>query len=964
MNHITLLKRGWMLLLFALPVSLASYGQAVFEEEFTNGIPATWTIQDVDGQTPDPNVAQFTDAWIGAADFDNTTDTVAMSTSWYSPPGTADDWLMTPAVNLTSNNIIRWEEEAQDANYTDGYELYITTAIAGATPTPADFLGANGAMIFTTPGASGAVWTEEMVDLQALGYNNQTVYFAWRNNSNNQFVLMINNVFVGVPMIPIQFDASVEEILVNEYTQMKLSHNNPIEFGGEVKSLGVGTITNVVVTVDVFDGPTLVHTASSAPIGSIPPGDSASFTIPPYVPIDTGVHIINYSVALTENDTVTTNNSAITGLFISPTIYARDNGNVIGSLGIGAGNGGELGQDFEIPVGDSLTSVQFRLNNTSILDGQMVYATVREMVADSPTTALITTDTFTIDTSIHPTILNLELDIAGGAVFLPAGRYAITINEPDDTSATAYNVALAYTSAVHTPNTTHLDWPTNPQGAWSHNEDFNFPFSYLLRANFDPQLPPPPPTCTLVIDTATSTNISCNGAGDGTAMVMASGGIGMVSYNWNNGDTTAMIDSLSASSYVIIVNDSLGCADTATVVVTEPALMSISGSTTQPTCPGDQGCVMVMVDSGAQGAVNFLWSTGDTTAQVCGLVGGAYSVVVTDAAGCTANFTVSLIDATPMAISFIGTPPTCLGSPDGQVEAEVTLNQGPVSYLWSNGDTTATADDLLAGDVWVTVTDSAGCTASDTTTLLDPVQMVINFTETPISCNGEADGGLVADVSFNQGPVTYVWSHSAAETTNTVTGLVASNYTLTVTDSAGCLVSASALLGEPDALVASTTGTDVTIMGGTDGSATATVTGGTPPYTYLWDDPNAQTTDAATGLAAGTYEVTVTDSNGCTTTATQMVADGPNSIFDPVSGISINAYPNPIVNNLRLSIMLTSADEVNLQVLNPLGQVIYTYNQSNVTEMTHDIASDEWASGIYHVVVSTNAGKVTYKVTK
>jgi hypothetical protein len=194
----TFTKTLWAALIAVIGFGQTANSQIIFSEDFVNGIPGTWMTIDNDGLTINANVsAQFgaTSSWIGAADYDNTVDTVAMSTSWFDPAGTADDWLISPSIALTSNNTLAWQEEAQDPNYLDTYEVRISTT----TPTIGGFM-ANPALL-TVGGASGGAWAPQTVDLQAAGYANQNVYLAWRNNSNDMFVLMIDDIVISAPVV-------------------------------------------------------------------------------------------------------------------------------------------------------------------------------------------------------------------------------------------------------------------------------------------------------------------------------------------------------------------------------------------------------------------------------------------------------------------------------------------------------------------------------------------------------------------------------------------------------------------------------------------------------------------------------------------------------------------------------------------------------------------------------------------
>jgi hypothetical protein len=171
------------------------------------------------------------------------------------------------------------------------------------------------------------------------------------------------------------------------------------------------------------------------------------------------------------------------------------------------------------------------------------------------------------------------------------------------------------------------------------------------------------------------------------------------------------------------------------------------------------------------------------------------------------------------------------------------------------------ATGLAAGDYSVTVTDANGCEATATVTITQPDIIELTVSGVDPLCFGGNDGEASVSASGGTAPYTYLWSDG--QTTQAATGLTAGTYTVTVTDANDCSVSESVTLTEPTELLADVVAGSIDCFGESDATATVTATGGTPPYTYLWDDPASQTTATAVGLSAGTYQVTVTDSQGC-----------------------------------------------------------------------------------------------------
>ncbi|MBK8845740.1 MAG: T9SS type A sorting domain-containing protein [Bacteroidetes bacterium] len=188
-------------------------------------------------------------------------------------------------------------------------------------------------------------------------------------------------------------------------------------------------------------------------------------------------------------------------------------------------------------------------------------------------------------------------------------------------------------------------------------------------------------------------------------------------------------------------------------------------------------------------------------------------------------------------------------------------------YSWSNGTTNQNATGLSAGTYTVTVTDCNGCINTGSFTVNEPALLTASCSGMDITCFGANDG--TASVTASGGVLNYTYSWSNGDTNSSITGLSAGNYCVTVTDANGCTASCCYLVAEPALVQISLTPTNVTCLGGSDGAINATVTGGTPVYTYLWS--NAQTDAMASGLMSGTYTVTVTDANGCTATASATI---------------------------------------------------------------------------------------------
>jgi hypothetical protein len=438
--------------------------QVIFSEDFQQGIPATWTLINADGLTPSANVAYVTDAWIGREDIVvNASDSVAISTSWYSPAGASDDWLITPAINITANNLLKWEANAPDAAYPDGYEVRISTT----TPTTAGFL-ANPALL--TIAAENSTWTNRTLDLEAAGYSNQTVYLAWRNTSFDKFILMVDSVIVEVATT---YDVAISDPAPQEYTIIPLPQVSAIGTNGLIKNVGASTVTNATMTVNVYDGAMAnIYTASSTP-ATILAGDSIVANVAGYIPTLPDNYMVEMITSITEADAVATNDTLRYALSVSDSVYARDDSNISIALGInGTGNFGELGQQYTITTPDELTSVSAFINGNLTHYGKPLYCKIYEVTNGTIGTLISTTDTIAMDS----VPFFYTLPISGGSLMV-SDTFAIMAIE--DTLVN--NLALGGSNNIFTPNTA---WASINGGAFATIESLGFNISFVLRANF------------------------------------------------------------------------------------------------------------------------------------------------------------------------------------------------------------------------------------------------------------------------------------------------------------------------------------------------------------------------------------------------------------------------------------------------------------------------------------------------
>ncbi len=236
-----------------------------------------------------------------------------------------------------------------------------------------------------------------------------------------------------------------------------------------------------------------------------------------------------------------------------------------------------------------------------------------------------------------------------------------------------------------------------------------------------------------------------------------------------------------------------------------------------------------------------------------------------------------------LTISPTITAVACYGQSTGSVALTTTGGTPNYTYVWNNGQNTATATNLLAGTYQVTVTDASGCLSTASETVTQPAApLSASVTTTNVTCYGLSNGAV--NLTAGGGTTNYTYHWTGGATTQNLTGIPAATYTVTVTDAHGCAATASATVTQPSAaLSASATATNATCSGLSNGAVSLTASGSTTNYTYNWT--GGYTTPNLSGVAAGTYTVTITDAHSCTATASATVSQ-PSAIVATTSAVN------------------------------------------------------------------------------
>ncbi len=312
--------------------------------------------------------------------------------------------------------------------------------------------------------------------------------------------------------------------------------------------------------------------------------------------------------------------------------------------------------------------------------------------------------------------------------------------------------------------------------------------------------------------------------------------------------------------------------------------VNATASATNVLCNGDANGSISLTVAGATAPVSYQWDNGMTMQNPTGLAAGTYCVTVNDANNCPANTCVTINEPTALNSNTTSVGTSCNGN-DGEATVTVTGGTPPYSYQWSDGQTNATATGLVIGTYSVLITDANNCTFQDVAAVADACNCAVNATAsaTNVLCNGDANGSISLTVAGATAPVSYQWDNGM--TMQNPTGLAAGTYCVTVNDANNCPANTCVTITEPTALNIATAGTDASCAGN-DGTASATVAGGTAPYSYQWDDAATQTTATATGLAPGAYIVIITDVNNCSLQEIAIVQDACSCAVNAVASAS------------------------------------------------------------------------------
>lgn len=493
------MKKVYSLILFFLAlIPNQVYSQVFFSEDF-NGIPgstsggagtykfpAGWLLRNVDNLTPASQVAFVNEAWERREDFrDNVADSAAFSNSFYSPGGAADDWMWTPTISIPAgfpNARLSWWAKTYDPDYRDGYEVRIMVAPnepSGGTGDLGNQVSAS-TLLFSISAEGNHSWTKREVDLAA--YMGKSVRIAFRNNSNDKFLLLIDDVVVESV---IYYDLAITEPYQTTFTRTPVGQKIPLYFQSKILNNGVENVTGAFIEAKVYNQyDQLIFTSNSSAINLSRRSTSQLLKVKnPFIPTLPGEYTVRIKTVLPNfTDEKPGNDEFVQTFQITQTEFARDDNNSISNLGIDSGTIGYLGTSYPINTSSELSDVSVYLTQTVEPGNSMkIGAAVFRIQNGKPTTQLAVTPQKTLSSSDvdgakwHHFLLSPSLNLSAGDTILAA---AVEVDKV---------LSIGQTATIYRDKSVFAKWPGSPGADWTPIESFGSQFKHplMVRANFE-----------------------------------------------------------------------------------------------------------------------------------------------------------------------------------------------------------------------------------------------------------------------------------------------------------------------------------------------------------------------------------------------------------------------------------------------------------------------------------------------
>lgn len=359
-------------------------------------------------------------------------------------------------------------------------------------------------------------------------------------------------------------------------------------------------------------------------------------------------------------------------------------------------------------------------------------------------------------------------------------------------------------------------------------------------------------------------NVSCSGDSTGQIDINVKGGVPPYTYRWTSGETSEDLRNLVAGDYTVMVSDSRGCTEAYSTKVFEPDPIIVEvKDVSHIKCAGDRSGAINISVKGGNKPYKYNWNDSLAyTQDLAGLSAGEYTLRVTDGKNCSKIISQNIEEPEKLEVTIDKVNNVLnYGGSDGAIYISVDGGVTPYSYSWSNGKKSQDIATLPANNYTCRIVDKNKCVNTISVNISQPALLEAEVTEIEhIKCFGEKNGYINVDVRGGIIPYTYKWSNG--DTTKNIKNLGAGTYSLLVTDANGVTKTVKASITQPTLLSSSLQSTsNIDCYGDHEGIIDINVNGGTPPYSYNWNN-GAKTQDLAS-IPAGEYFVKIRDKNQC-----------------------------------------------------------------------------------------------------
>ncbi len=438
------------------------------------------------------------------------------------------------------------------------------------------------------------------------------------------------------------------------------------------------------------------------------------------------------------------------------------------------------------------------------------------------------------------------------------------------------------------------------------------------------------------------TDITCNGAANGTAMVVPEGGTSSYSYLWCDGSNSNETTGLDEGTCSLTVTDANQCTSQYFFEIEEPEVLVADISSTNVTCNGYMDGSATANSTGGTAPYTYEWSNNiaDTNHMIMNLDIGNYQVIIVDSNGCSAEASITITEPPGIVLTADVNDASC-NLAVGAIDLDVVGDNDPFSYIWSNGATSQDIDNLASGLYTVTVSDSVGCPETLTIFVGNSNNFFIDTVIVDsITCHGGTDGRIDLSVMGGEPPYTYYWSNG--DNNEDLDILAAGNYSVTIIDDVGCIIESNVIMVlEPDSLSIEAIVTNA-CENNDIGNINTMVSGGTPGYFFEWNTGHIG--QNLTSLAPGDYQLTVVDAKECS----------------KVHEIEVGLFEAPDIVTTPIDVLChgDSTGSIDVQVTDGFPPFSYIWSNEDTTEDLNNLII-----GTYELTLTDSIGCEYYSPT-